>query len=901
MELNIPGYKLKRVIGKGGMARVYLAEQKVFGRDVALKLMSKHLSEDPNFGKRFLREAQIVAKLVHPNIVTVHDVGVHDGYYYLSMEYIDGRDLKARGKHLSLVEKINAIRDIAKALDYAGSKGYVHRDIKPENIMFHKSDNRAVLTDFGIARAAETDLAMTQTGIAIGTPHYMSPEQAKGKAVDGRSDIYSLGVVFYLLLVGEVPYNAESAVAIGIKHITEPVPLLPPAYEGLQSILDLMLGKVVDERYQSAAELIDDLDTLNISELEGLESRYKNEPVVSPVLNVQSRSELNKSLSNNDNFSITEESIRALPNPIVIWPWLISLVLVCSLVFGALYILRPAPLVPYINKLENLGLHWKEQIKNALSSGDALLDNEDVPVKDLTMDASIASQTLQSIEDKQTTDALPSTNTTQNHSVSSVSSVETNLNETSVLLQKQNTDNFVSQSQKEIPDSVNDFVLEKYRNQLLITKNAYEKDSERVVEYVDAHRDLLANYANDQKTLDSLNNLQTELKNNLLQKARVGKPTTALKLLTQYRYLFSNLPKEDKVNLEKQLSNIAKSRSHTKKADQYFKQQSLSKPKGSNAIESYQKALELDRLNANAKAGMNKTLNTLVSFAQENQKNGRNDIALSQAELVLSYDSDNTQAKNIVVSLAVNPQRGGDKVSNSVSDSITLGSQLKSLYAQAIDARDRGDLYEPTRENAYDFYQTMLNYEANNIEAEQGLGELLVLLTQRVDQYLSSEELINARSILYRPLEVMPSNRVVQSLNDRVELAIQQKQQSVLPKIEIIISNESQGQSQNQPLSDSALNSNTTAINSILPWYLFLTYDKITAQNSNINIDILGLPDLNDVFSISKTLQGSSGTLTLSSLDFDLSLGKGSYQVQISIGARTGNANVMDRVVFTVY
>lgn len=257
-----------RAIGRGGMATVYLAEQEIFEREVALKVMARSLAEDPSFGQRFFREAKIVSRLVHPNIVTVHDVGEYEGHFYLSMEYIDGGDLKLARKRLTFRQKINAIKDIAKALQYAATKGYVHRDIKPENIMFHLSDGRAVLTDFGIARAAEAELSVTQTGVAIGTPHYMSPEQAKGQAVDGRADIYSLGVVLYLLLAGKVPYDAESAVAIGIKHITDPIPLLPMELNDMQPIIDRMMAKSPDQRYQTAASLITALDNLDMAPIE---------------------------------------------------------------------------------------------------------------------------------------------------------------------------------------------------------------------------------------------------------------------------------------------------------------------------------------------------------------------------------------------------------------------------------------------------------------------------------------------------------------------------------------------------------------------------------------------------------------------------------------------------------
>lgn len=277
MTVEIPGYRIVRVLGKGGMATVYLAVQQIFEREVALKVMSTALAEDPSFGQRFLREARIVSQLVHPNIITVYDVGVHDNAYYLSMEYVAGPDLKQAREKLSLSQKIQIILDIAKALDFAGKKGYVHRDIKPENILLRSDSFSAVLMDFGIARAAETDFSVTQTGMALGTPHYMSPEQAKGQPVDHRSDLYSLGVVFYYLLTGSVPYHADSAVAIGIKHLTEPVPTLPAHLQALQRFIDRLMAKLPEDRYQSAAELITELQLVDARELEKRERAYLQE------------------------------------------------------------------------------------------------------------------------------------------------------------------------------------------------------------------------------------------------------------------------------------------------------------------------------------------------------------------------------------------------------------------------------------------------------------------------------------------------------------------------------------------------------------------------------------------------------------------------------------------------
>jgi serine/threonine protein kinase len=265
MTAQIPGYRIVKTLGKGGMATVHLAVQEIFEREVALKIMSKALTADSAFGQRFMREAQIVSKLIHPNIVTVYDVGLSEGSYYLSMEYIDGEDLKHVRKKLTFMEKIRAVKDIASALDVSGNKGYVHRDIKPENIMIERSSKRAVLMDFGIARASEVDINVTQAGTAIGTPHYMSPEQAKGNDVDPRADLYSLGVVLFYLLAGYVPFEGDSAVSIGIRHITEPVPELPPYVREMQWFIDKAMAKNPDDRFQSGAEFSESLDSLDLA------------------------------------------------------------------------------------------------------------------------------------------------------------------------------------------------------------------------------------------------------------------------------------------------------------------------------------------------------------------------------------------------------------------------------------------------------------------------------------------------------------------------------------------------------------------------------------------------------------------------------------------------------------
>ena len=261
--LELPGYKLEKQIGKGGMSTVYLAVHEGLHRRVAIKVMATHLPSEFNFGERFMREARIVANLSHQNIVTVHDVNVHKGYHYIAMEYLPGGitlDHKIKNG-LAPQQGLEIIKQIAAALGYAHSKGIVHRDVKPENIMF-REDGTAVLADFGIARATDVSSKMTSTGTIIGTPHYMSPEQGHGEEIGPRSDIYSLGAVFYEILTGAVPYIADSTIAVILKHVTEPVPTLEGELAVYQPVLNLMMAKNQDDRYQNCAELLVDLNSL---------------------------------------------------------------------------------------------------------------------------------------------------------------------------------------------------------------------------------------------------------------------------------------------------------------------------------------------------------------------------------------------------------------------------------------------------------------------------------------------------------------------------------------------------------------------------------------------------------------------------------------------------------------
>jgi serine/threonine protein kinase len=255
--ISIPGYRIVRKLGQGGMATVYLAIQESLEREVALKLMSPLLNSDPSFATRFKREARIVAHMNHASIVPVFEVGEHQGHHYLTMEYLPGGDLKRRilrGERNPTLA-LNVCTALGGALDLAHRKGFVHRDIKPENILF-REDGTPVLTDFGIARALDNGGSLTVAGVLVGTPSYMSPEQVKGLDLDGRSDLYSLGMVLYEILTGEVPFHADSTLSAALKHLSDSVPPLPEEYAHFQQFLDCLTSREREERFASGAEVI---------------------------------------------------------------------------------------------------------------------------------------------------------------------------------------------------------------------------------------------------------------------------------------------------------------------------------------------------------------------------------------------------------------------------------------------------------------------------------------------------------------------------------------------------------------------------------------------------------------------------------------------------------------------
>jgi serine/threonine protein kinase len=255
-------YEIAAPLGEGGMAAVYKAYQPAMERFVAVKVLSRTLAESTEFTNRFQREAIMLARLQHPHILPVFDYGQEDGYSYIVMPFLQNGTLAelllARRRTLSEIHQI--MTQIGGALGYAHARGMIHRDVKPSNVLIDEQGN-CLLTDFGLARMMQASSdRLTSAGAVMGTPAYMSPEQGKGDSVDGRSDLYSLGVIFYEMLTGQVPYQDNFPMMVVIKHIRDPLPsaraLAPELNEATERVLIKSLAKEPDERYQTADDFV---------------------------------------------------------------------------------------------------------------------------------------------------------------------------------------------------------------------------------------------------------------------------------------------------------------------------------------------------------------------------------------------------------------------------------------------------------------------------------------------------------------------------------------------------------------------------------------------------------------------------------------------------------------------
>ena len=266
-ELIAGRYELEELVGQGGMSSVYRAQDRLLERTVAIKLLHEHYSRDEDYVERFRREARAAAQLSHPNIVTVIDRGEDGGRQFIVFEYIDGQNLKQlveKNGRLPVRTALELGIEIGHALAFAHESGLVHRDVKPQNVLLGNGEVK--VTDFGIARSADVQQGLTQTGTVLGTSDYIAPEQASGQPVSALSDVYSLGVVVYELLAGDPPYSGENFVTVAMRHVNDPVPSVtvvrPDVPLRLDAALRRAMAKDPGERYDSMAGFVSELEAV---------------------------------------------------------------------------------------------------------------------------------------------------------------------------------------------------------------------------------------------------------------------------------------------------------------------------------------------------------------------------------------------------------------------------------------------------------------------------------------------------------------------------------------------------------------------------------------------------------------------------------------------------------------
>lgn len=366
-------YEIIKTIGEGGMANVYLADDNILERKVAIKVLRGDLSNDEKFIRRFKREALSVSNLSHPNIVEVYDVGEEDGNYYIVMEYIEGKTLKQllqkRGA-LTLTEVIDIMTQLTDGLSHAHEAYIIHRDIKPQNIMIE--DNGLVkITDFGIAMALNST-QLTQTNSVMGSVHYLPPEQASGKGSTVKSDIYSLGILMYELLTGSVPYKGDTAVEIALKHMKEKMPSIrkqnPTIPQSVENIVLKATAKNPKNRYDSAREMYNDLQTaLERDNEKRLVYEYPENDLEETKVIPQVSKETKKSTVDKPNDSkedMEDNSILKEKNDKNKLPIILAVVLLGSLiVLAVVYLLITSRDVKEIKVPDVVGLTTEEAIK----------------------------------------------------------------------------------------------------------------------------------------------------------------------------------------------------------------------------------------------------------------------------------------------------------------------------------------------------------------------------------------------------------------------------------------------------------------------------------------------------------------------------------------------------------
>lgn len=717
--VSIPGYEIKDLLGRGGMAMVYLAVQESIGREVALKVLSPDHTDD-TFSERFLREAKIASQLAHPNIITIFDAGIHNDVHYMSMEYIKGKSFNEARDLLSRKQKVSIIKQIAQALDFASKKGFVHRDIKPENILLHQ-DGRAILTDFGIAKASDVSKGLTETGKILGTPYFMSPEQTKGLQIDHRTDIYSLGVVLFQALTGYVPYDGPSLVSICIKHLSEPIPQLPKGLEIFQPIINICMSKKPEHRYQYASQLYDALNEISASQLKQIDALAKDLKQQGKVHNAKTMVEKSPALANKENLAKAHNTARKPIKRDVpshkykreSRPTFIThsedfkrlkrrkrniLVVLILIVIAASYYQK--------NKLKNI---WLQQ---GLPIAEKYLPLETLPLKTkeyLGMDKKKPQPVAPTLEEK-----------TQ-------AAAEIENKKIQILL----------------------LSLDKIPSNAKTLARIYSKRAQASPE--------------NEKILASIKTLQEWFFNRIATLIKTKNFISAAQALNTVISLYPELKQSKKLSLlNSRLKLDETNEPHLQKSRVYFAVNALNKPEGANAFEQLRIVLNNDPSNAEALLGLDKIASYFKSKAATESRNAKYYNALESVNSGL-------QAKPNDSELTV--------LQNDLKGIINNENNLQKLLQQAQKLSADGVSISTTGQSAYLIYKEILKKHPRNVNAKKSLQKIHDREIKKVKAEIQQNSFHNASATLNSLKNLFPESIQLKLL----ETKLKKEMDAVLP------------------------------------------------------------------------------------------------------------------------
>ena len=700
--VSIPGYEIKDLLGRGGMAMVYLAVQKSIGREVALKVLSPDYTDD-TFSERFLREARIASQLAHPNIITIYDAGIHNDIHYMSMEYIKGKSFNEARDILTRKQKVAIIKQIAQALDFASKKGFVHRDIKPENILLHQ-DGRAILTDFGIAKTSDVSKGLTETGKILGTPYFMSPEQTKGLQIDHRTDIYSLGVVLFQALAGYVPYDGPSLVTICIKHLSDPIPQLPKGLEVFQPIINICLSKKPEHRYQHASELYDALNKITDSELDLIEAKAKSFMQAGQGYNASTMIE---STASNKLSSQEKEAPHIYParnrvNPsnnytkpanrtnIIDTDDVKNLNHRKKRIFLLLLILVIT--VGYYKKTE-LTLIWKQKGE---------------PFARLHLPTEIKKYLF--IDE---------------------------INQENTLRLKKPVENSLTAQQAETK-IISDL------------KESIDRIPSNAVTLAGIYKQILTKIPDDLATLEATEVLKQWYITRILDLISKKNFKSAKESITNLGNIYPEATQTDTFySLNEKLRMAKLNEPHLQKSRVYFAVNALNTPKGVNALEELKIVLSNDVNNEEALRGLEKITNHFKEKSREYIRNKKYYKALDSTNAGLQASHDDIELLSLQKQIKL---------------SINNKNDIKDILLQAEKQVSDGYSIMPNGTSAYDLYTKILSSDKNNSSAKKGLSRIQKNLIVKTELFINQNKFQEATDLLATATRLFPNAKDIQLL-----------------------------------------------------------------------------------------------------------------------------------------